>query len=441
MQVMLFRPRHRQQWMAGLREKGWQVRHVYEVGKVTGRLVVVDAASGNWAKFAAIFAQKGMTVYLLNDGQQLWDPKELLKIGIVKVITTEEEPEWIRGSTIENDEAEPSPHDANSPQMEEEIPLSKRWKRKGPQTVALMEKVEPLQGDESGRISDSLANKKVELKTENLIEQELLSLNVQKPSSLKLKLPLVATVYSAKGGVGKTVFLLHLAAILTRHSLKVCVVDLDLQLGTVASTLHMQPNITIADLNRKIENTKASRACLIHTEMGFDIVAAPNEVMSPALTKVQILAILQFLKSEMDVVLIDTSTCFDAVTKLAMEQADQLFLMTSDEAASLDNVGRRQPLISSLEPSPEVSLVLNRVTNSLVNKGLHDILPWSVVMELPEDSLVADAVRRGECVFAHQTRSPYGLHLETFVYSWLGVEIDKVKKHRNPISKLMDVIR
>lgn len=441
MQVTLFRPHHRQQWIAWLREKGWKVRHVYEVGKVSGRRVVMDAASRNWESFASLFAQKGMTVYLLSDGERQWDPKELAEIGIVKVITSEEEPEWMNAPQVENKSGKPPPLEVENHPTVENMPLSERWKRKELQTVTLTQEGDRLQEDNARKLTDSLANQEAALETSRTTEQEISTVKVQRPSRPTVRFPLVAAVYAAKGGVGKTVFLLHLAAQLAQHSLKVCVLDLDLQHGTVASTLHMQPNITITDLNRRIDNPKASRARLIPTEMGFSIVAAPKEVMSPVLTEEQILAILRFLKAEMDVVLIDTSTCFDPVTKLALEQADQLFLMTSEEVASLDNLGRMQPLLSSLQPSPEVCLVLNRVTKPVAEEGLRDMLPWPVVMELPEDPLVADAVRRGECAVVHLTRSPYCLQLETLVHSWTGVEIDKVKKSRNPFSKLMDVIR
>ena len=58
----------------------------------------------------------------------------------------------------------------------------------------------------------------------------------------------VVTVFSPKGGSGKTVLATNLAAAAARSGIKTLLVDLDLQFGDSALTLGVSPRATIADL-------------------------------------------------------------------------------------------------------------------------------------------------------------------------------------------------
>lgn len=256
------------------------------------------------------------------------------------------------------------------------------------------------------------------------------------PSVRSRDIPSVAAVYAAKGGVGKTTFLLHLAALLAKEGCRVCVLDLDLMHGTVASMLQIQPNKTIVDLVRRIDDPKASRACLLPTKMGFSIVTAPSQPCTFRIQREQLLVVLRFLKEESDIVLIDTPVHFDSLIKLALEQAEQLILMTTDEPASVESLVRMKPLLSSLQPTPELYMVWNRLTEQAPMEQWRENLPWPVMLELPEDPTVSKAVRSGQWI-AISPCSPYRLRVKQLADRWLGVEPERSGDKRNLLRRLL----
>lgn len=243
-------------------------------------------------------------------------------------------------------------------------------------------------------------------------------------------LPSVVAVFAAKGGVGKTTLLIHLASLLANVGCRVCILDLDLMNGTVASTLQLQSHKTIVDLVRRIDDPKASRACLQQTKMGFSIVAAPSQPGTFKMQREQLLAILRFLKEETDIVLIDTPVHFDALTKLALEQAEQLLLMTTDEPASMQSIVRMKPLLSSLLPEPDLYTVWSRFTEIVPKEQWREEIPWPVILELPEDWAIRRAVRNGQFI-ASSPCSPYRLRVKELVDRWLDVEPERPIKKRN----------
>ncbi|MBW4081301.1 AAA family ATPase [Paenibacillus sp. S150] len=252
------------------------------------------------------------------------------------------------------------------------------------------------------------------------------------PFEKQRDLPSVVTVYAPKGGVGKTVFLLHLAAVLAKENCRVCLLDLDVMHGTVASTLQLSPAKTIADLVRRIDDPKASRACLLPMKMGFCIVAAPEKTGTFALRQEQLPALFHFLKAETDVVLVDLSSRFDPIVKMALEQSDVLLLMTTPDPASIDSLKRAKPLLSSLLPSPDTAIIGNRLSEPLPKDYFQNMLYWPVLLELSEEAAVAAAVRRGELAL----RSSYSQLILGLVRQWLGMEATEPAKGKNSLAKL-----
>jgi len=415
LQVHFFRPRKRESLLGFLKQNGWHVRMLYDAVKVTKEIkrIVLDAKTNHWKANAILFAEKGVEVFLLTDEEV--SPEELREAGIAVTLPSNEQfCQWYTAG-VQGEKKGMDPPPATESLFVPGIPLSQRMKKEAEEQRSGQQKTE------------SDFDKTVEMSTEpHLIErgeQDPIFGKVVMSRDINKPLPSAITVYGAKGGVGKTVFLLNLASTLTKHGVKVCILDLDIYHGTVAATLQIHPEWMITDLVRQIHDATLREACLLPSGMGFSFVAAPTSYMDTSgITVESLVEVIRFLKKEMDVVLIDTSPFFDDVVRVAMEHSDQVLLMTSDEPASVKNLRKMTEHLARLS-NPQWVTVLNRVSGNGVGiLELKEYLPWPLLFSLAEDVNVNKATLCGKCISREQPTHNYSIQLERLVKGWLGDE-------------------
>jgi pilus assembly protein CpaE len=221
------------------------------------------------------------------------------------------------------------------------------------------------------------------------------------------------TVFSPKGGVGKTTLAVNLAVALSEQgSQRVALVDLDLAFGDVAITLQLFPARTIADT--------------VHLESGLDFT-----VLEPLLTdyKGQISAlvapvqpdakdnippslvgrVLGLLKSHFDFVVVDTSPSFDEFALQAFDETDEMLLVTTLDVPTLKNVKVAVETLDLLNfPKSRRHLVLNRADDKvgLTPDKVESTLGMSISSAIPTSSQVAHATNSGEPILSAQPRHP-----------------------------------
>lgn len=446
LQVVLFRPRQRERkfWVERLRESGHDIKFVHDPERIgeQANLVVIDTMVERWKDYVRMLQGQAAPIVLLVEDKANWSNEEMGAMGIAGVITTDEEPASILSASKEESKNEPQKHHLGEPvidlEMEKErcdsleifaaIPLSRRRPIQKKHAVEV-----------EGQLTVEEAFDEVKKEESSSIDPEIEGPITEPNHAVSLTenraLPSVAAVYAAKGGVGKTVFLLHLGALLAKSGYRVCILDLDLMHGTVASTLQLYPDHTIADLIDNIDHPNAAKACLYPVEMGFSIVAAPREPRIAALDRETLQKIILLLTTESDFVLVDTSVHFDGITRLALERADRLLLMSTGEKASIHALVRMVPLITKLHPSPEISLIWNRLIEP-VPEGERDLFPWPMMLQLPETPAVAQAVRSG-AMTATSARSNYLTEVQQLVNRWTGEDTAKTVKRRSLLGRLI----
>jgi pilus assembly protein CpaE len=152
----------------------------------------------------------------------------------------------------------------------------------------------------------------------------------------------VVTVFSPKGGVGKTTVAVNLALALTdKGARKVCLVDLDLAFGDVAITMQLFPTYTIEQAvgSEDALDLQMIEGLLTRHQDSLMLLAAPShpdvrERVTPAL----VAKLLRTLREGFDFVVVDTSPSFDDQTLTALDETDECVIVATLDVPTLKNV-------------------------------------------------------------------------------------------------------
>jgi pilus assembly protein CpaE len=222
----------------------------------------------------------------------------------------------------------------------------------------------------------------------------------------------IVTVFSPKGGIGKTTLACGLATCFARRQgRRVLLVDLDLQFGDCAIMMGIEPEKTIYDLvmtSGDLDPDKLAGYVTVHSS-GVHVVPAPVRPEDAELVAEDRVAhLLEIAKEAYDVIVVDTPTHFHATTLATLDRTDRLALMASLDIPSVKNVKLTLQTLNLLHyPVERVGLVINRAhaRSELKRPEVERALGIKVVTEIPHDREVAVAVNRGVPVPASAPRS------------------------------------
>jgi flagellar biosynthesis protein FlhG len=120
-------------------------------------------------------------------------------------------------------------------------------------------------------------------------------------------IPIITSVASGKGGVGKTFVTVNLAALLAKKKKRVLAVDCDLGLANMDIMLGLDPPLTLKDV---VFGDAMIRDAIIPTKAGFDLIAGSSgvkEMAQPLYEKIQLVKdALRPIFPSYDYVLLDT---------------------------------------------------------------------------------------------------------------------------------------
>lgn len=221
----------------------------------------------------------------------------------------------------------------------------------------------------------------------------------------------VVTVFSTKGGVGKTVISCNVGVALAQSGLKTVLVDLDLQFGDVGIMLDLAPERTIFDAVQSFDRLDAEmlKGFLTRHSSGLEVLLAPvHPEDAEVVTVNRITAIIGLLSAIADVVVIDTSAALDDVVLAAIDSSDAIYAVATMDVASIKNVRvSLQKLAQMGYDHGLVRLVINRADSKVwLDPGEAErTINAPVVAELPSDRLVPRSVNRGIPVVLDAPRS------------------------------------
>lgn len=202
----------------------------------------------------------------------------------------------------------------------------------------------------------------------------------------------VFTIFSTKGGVGKTFISINLAVSLAKQTGKrVVLVDLDLDLGNAALALNILPKFTISDIIDDIRNIDADliESYLIPHESGIKVLPANSTPqISEFINADHIDIILRTLQSSFDYVVVDMPGRFYEPLNPAFAIADKLFIITTPEVSTVRNVKASLMTLSELNyPKSKIKIILNRLDSKgeIKSKDVEATLGQSIYSVIAAD--------------------------------------------------------
>jgi pilus assembly protein CpaE len=245
------------------------------------------------------------------------------------------------------------------------------------------------------------------------------------------------TVFSTKGGVGKTCIAINVAAAMARRSPEtVVLVDGDLQFGDVSVMLGLPPQNTVLDAAAAVQygdvelvQTLASK----HEATGLMVLPAPLEPMpTDALLPGEMVNICAALQSIAGHVVVDLPSVFNDYVLALIEASDEVLLVGSMDIPSIKNLKiGMQTLDLQAIAGPKLKLVLNHA-NAKVKldvKEIERVLGLSANFPIPDDIAVPISVNAGRPVIVDDPKSPVSRALDCIADSLLG-PVAAAKKSR-----------
>jgi pilus assembly protein CpaE len=230
----------------------------------------------------------------------------------------------------------------------------------------------------------------------------------------------VVTVFSTKGGAGKSVIATNLAVLLAQRSEKpVVLVDADLQFGDIAVMLKLSPPHTVVDavsaLDR-LDNAFLRSLLVEHTSSGLLVLAAPLEpAFADQIGAAELTQIVEMLRKFCGHVVVDTPAYFNDVVLGLIEISDDVLLVAGMDIPNIKNVKIGLQTLRLLNtPMEKLKLVLNRA-NSKVKLDVGEVertLGVQAEALIPSDVVVPQAVNKGEPVVLSDRKAAVSRSLE-----------------------------
>jgi pilus assembly protein CpaE len=213
----------------------------------------------------------------------------------------------------------------------------------------------------------------------------------------------VVVVYSPKGGTGCTTIATNLAVSLNTSETKVILVDANLQYGDVAIFLNEQVKNSILEIAPRVDDLDEEvirEVVLKHAATGLNVLAAPpRPEYANRIVLDQFVKLVQFLRQYYAYIVIDTSSYLSDVVQAALDNADVIVLITSQDIPSVKNCHLFLALADGSGIKRErIVFLMNKYDKriSISPERVGENLRQEVLVTVPIDEKVAStAITRG----------------------------------------------
>ena len=242
----------------------------------------------------------------------------------------------------------------------------------------------------------------------------------------------VVSVFSPKGGVGKTTIAFNLAVALGQMGVATALIDGSLQYGDLRALLKVPSDVpSILDLPTDRVQESDLREVMWRDPAGIDILLAPPRVeMAEMVTARDVEKTISLLRRLYEAIVIDTPTTLSEVTLALLDGSDIVLLIVTYDSTTIHNTIAVGEVFSSIGYMPEkLQYLVNRSDSSggigrdelartlgrrpefevvsdgrLVVQANNEGMPF--VVSSPDAAVSRDVRRAAQAIMGRTTNSP-----------------------------------
>ncbi|MCL5291692.1 MAG: AAA family ATPase [Actinobacteria bacterium] len=237
----------------------------------------------------------------------------------------------------------------------------------------------------------------------------------------------IITIFSTKGGVGKTVLATNIATSIARETAgRVVLVDLDLQFGDVGMAMGLDPDKTMLEFANHMAEADAVKIddFLITHESGLKVLLAPLEPESADLINGDcVSSMTKALKRYADFIVVDTPASFNDTVLAVLDESDEICIVLTMDILSLKNIKLCLRTLGELKyPHEKQRILINRVESNVGLKiaEMEKVLGMRAIAKIPFDKAVPLSVNKGVPVVIDAPKLPVSREIETLALFYVG---------------------
>jgi pilus assembly protein CpaE len=252
----------------------------------------------------------------------------------------------------------------------------------------------------------------------------------------------ILTVYSPKGGSGKTTISTNLSAVLGAAGHRVCLIDLDLEFGDVAISLQLTPTRSLVDAVTMEVALQAGAVDALITpyQPNVDCVLAPIEPGDAEKIPADLVsALLGLLRDRYDYVVVDTPSQLTEHVLTALDVSDHHVLLANPEIPSLKSMRLTLDMLDLLGYGHQARhVVFNRADNStgIKPEDAEHALKVPLTARVPASRDIPASINRGIPIAVSHPDHPVSAAIRDFALSTV-VSVGSGAAKRSGLSRIL----
>ena len=183
-------------------------------------------------------------------------------------------------------------------------------------------------------------------------------------------------------------------------------IDLDLQFGEIAPSLHLHPQRTIENLLADPE--ELAETVVEHTA-GFHALCAPADVLAAEkIGPPEVGAILDEARRRYDYVVVDTPPSLNETCLAVFDQSEKIIVTANMDVPSLKNMRRYLETIETLDVAPNKAVLLVNRSDSGIGldiQGVGQLFPQGFLAVVPASREIPWATNMGVPILEAKPKS------------------------------------